>query len=100
MSADAGDVFTVAYYQSADGQLRGARLTHQNITAGVAAIRSLIPISNVISSLDTIVSAHSLSTPFGRAVAYTALYENTSFATLKSAKVYRLSGELQILTSF
>ncbi|ETW85453.1 hypothetical protein HETIRDRAFT_407493 [Heterobasidion irregulare TC 32-1] len=42
-----------------------------------------------MSALDTLVSAHSLSTAFGRTVAYTALYEGTSFATLSSTTLYK-----------
>ena len=82
-----GDVITVSYFEMAAGQLQGVQLTHENITAGVAAIRALLPIANTISSLDTIISAHSLGTPFGRAIAYTALYEGASFVTLESASL-------------
>jgi long-chain acyl-CoA synthetase len=64
------------------------QLTHQNFTAGVAATRSLVPVSNALSPLDTIVSAHSLSTPYGRTIAYTALFEGTNFATLQSTKLF------------
>ncbi len=68
--------------------MQGAQLTHENITAGVAATRALLPASHALSPLDTIVSAHSLSTAFGRAIAYTAIFEGTSFATLQSAKLF------------
>ena len=47
----------------------------------------MLPLSGAISPLDTIVSAHSLSTAYGRAVAYTAIYEGTNFATLKSSQL-------------
>ena len=70
--------------------MRAAHLTHQNITAGVTAIRALLPASAPFSALDTVISAHSLSTAFGRTVAYTALYEGTSFTTLDSSKVFQL----------
>jgi long-chain acyl-CoA synthetase len=83
------DVFTVSYYRGANDQVRAVHLTHQNITAGVTAIRALLPPSAPLSALDTIISAHSLSTAFGRAVAYTALYEGTSFATLESSKLFK-----------
>ncbi|KAI0262959.1 acetyl-CoA synthetase-like protein [Gloeopeniophorella convolvens] len=86
---DPSDVFTVSFYSDAAGQLQGTQLTHENITAGVTAIRVLLPASAPLTSLDTIVSAHSLSTAFGRAIAYTALYEGTSFATLESSKLFR-----------
>ena len=65
------------------------QLTHQNLTAGVAATRALLPPSSALSPLDTIVSAFSLSTPYGRAVAYTALYEGTGFATVDSTKLIK-----------
>ncbi|KAI0086291.1 acetyl-CoA synthetase-like protein [Irpex rosettiformis] len=81
------DVFTVSFYTASSGKLRGAELTHQNVTAGVAAIRALFPTSGALSSLDTIISSHSLSTPYGRAVAYTAIFEGASFATVASSNV-------------
>ncbi|KAF9050711.1 hypothetical protein BDZ89DRAFT_1057149 [Hymenopellis radicata] len=82
------DVFTVSFFTGANGQMQGAQLTHENITAGVAATRALLPASHPLSPLDTIVSAHSLSTAFGRAIAYTAVFEGTSFATLQSTKLF------------
>jgi len=85
------DVFTVSFYRDADDQVRAAHLTHQNITAGVTAIRALLPPNVPLSALDTIISAHSLSTAFGRTIAYTALYDGTSFATLESSKVFTLA---------
>lgn len=59
------------------------------MTAGVAATRALLPLSYALSPLDTIVSAHSLSTAYGRAIAYTAIFEGTSLATLDSSKLFR-----------
>lgn len=82
------DVYTTSFFATKDGQVHGAELTHENFTAGVAAVRALLPLSNTISPLDTIVSSHSLSTAYGRAIAYTAIYEGTSFATLDSSKIY------------
>ncbi|KAH9056648.1 acetyl-CoA synthetase-like protein [Lactarius vividus] len=87
------DVFTVSFYRDTDDQVQAAHLTHQNITAGVTAIRALLPPNVPLSALDTIISAHSLSTAFGRTIAYTALYDGTSFATLGSSKVFKLSPE-------
>jgi long-chain acyl-CoA synthetase len=84
------DVFTVSFYASETGQLQGAHLTHANFTAGVAATRALLTVSNGISSLDTIASSHSLSTSFGRAIAYTAIFEGSSFATLDSTKLFHI----------
>ncbi|KAF8267856.1 acetyl-CoA synthetase-like protein [Lactarius quietus] len=89
------DVFTVSFYRDADDQVRAVHLTHQNITAGVTAIRALLPPNVPLSALDTIISAHSLSTAFGRTIAYTALYDGTSFATLESSKVFTLATDLE-----
>ncbi|KAI0270785.1 acetyl-CoA synthetase-like protein [Russula aff. rugulosa BPL654] len=83
------DVFTISFYQDTN-EVQAARFTHQNVTSGVTAIRALLPPATPLSALDTIVSAHSLSTAFGRSVAYTALYEGSSFATLESAKLFQL----------
>jgi len=85
---DPKTIYTVSFSESPSGQLQAVQLTHQNFTAGVAATRSLVPVSNALSPLDTIVSAHSLSTPYGRTVAYTALFEGTNFATLQSTKLF------------
>lgn len=51
------------------------------MTAGVAATRALFPMNTAITSADSVLSSHSLSTPFGRVIAYTALYESAHFAT-------------------
>ena len=85
------DVFSVSFFSTSDGQLRGTSLTHENITAGVTSTRALLPLSGAISPLDTIVSAHTMSSAFGRAVAYTALFEGTNFATLKSSQFFGAS---------
>lgn len=69
-------------------------MTHENLTAGVASARALLPLSGAISPLDTIVSGHSLSTAYGRAIAYTAVFEGTNFATLKSSNIINGSGKL------
>ncbi|KAF5387106.1 hypothetical protein D9615_001868 [Tricholomella constricta] len=82
------DVFTVSFFETETGHVQGAQLTHENMTAGVAAVRALFPMSHALSPLDTLVSAHSLSTSYGRSIAYTAIFEGTSFASLASSKVY------------
>lgn len=82
------DPFTLAFSEPSSGGLQGVRFTHSNFTSGVQAIRALFPPSIALSTLDTVVSGHSLSTPFGRAVAYTALYECTCFATCDSTRIY------------
>ncbi len=80
--------------------MQGAQLTHENITAGVAAIRALLPASHPLSPLDTIVSAHSLSTAYGRAIAYTAVFEGTSFATLHSSKLFTFGNSKSYIYHF
>jgi long-chain acyl-CoA synthetase len=59
------------------------------LTAGVAAVRALVPPQNPLTALDTVVSAHSLSTAYGRTIAYTALHEGASFGTLDGTKLYK-----------
>jgi len=82
------DVFTVSYSIITGGRVLVTRLTHENVVAGTAAIRGLLPVSHALSPLDTLASAFSLSSAYGRAVAYAAIYEGTSFATLPSSQVY------------
>lgn len=91
--SNASDVFSISFYESEPGLLQGAQLTHKNLTAGVAAVRALLPLSHAISPLDTLASSHSLSTAYGRAIAYTALFEGTSFATLASSELYHTEEE-------
>jgi len=88
IDAEPSDVFTVSFYESVSGHIHGAQLTHENITAGVFAVRALLPVSNPFSPLDTITSAHSMSTAYGRAIAYTAIYENTSFASIPTSEIF------------
>ncbi|GLB35348.1 putative AMP-binding enzyme [Lyophyllum shimeji] len=83
-----GDIFTVSFFETETGHVQGAQMTHENMTAGVAAIRALFPLTLALSPLDTLVSAHSLSTAYGRAVAYTAIFEGAGFATMASSKLY------------
>ncbi|KAI0747958.1 acetyl-CoA synthetase-like protein [Daedaleopsis nitida] len=102
---DINDVFTISFFETPTGGLDGVQLTHQNLTAGVAATRALLPTSSALSPLDTIVSAYPLSSPYGRSVAYTALFEGTGFATLDSTKLIKsddapsLSGLKDLRTS-
>ncbi|KAF9821700.1 hypothetical protein IEO21_00546 [Rhodonia placenta] len=86
---DPQDVFSVTFSSSLSGRLQAVQLTHENLTAGVAATRNLLPLSSAMSTLDTIVSAFPMSSPYGRAVAYTAVYEGTSFATLSSTELMK-----------
>jgi long-chain acyl-CoA synthetase len=87
-SPDVNDVFTIAFSKTPSGKgLQGVQFTQQNLTAGVAATRALLPVSSPLTPLDTIVSAFPLSTPYGRTIAYTALYEGTNLATLNSTRI-------------
>jgi hypothetical protein len=99
MLSDPQSTFTISFFKNPGGKLQAARLTHENITAGVAATRVLLPLSSSISHLDTIVSAHSLSTAYGRAIAYTALFEGCSFATTGSSRLVRGCGCIRLLSS-
>ncbi|KAK1232980.1 hypothetical protein PQX77_003894 [Marasmius sp. AFHP31] len=83
------DVFSISFFPNSSGELQAAQFTHENFTAGVAATRSLLPMAHSLTSLDTIASSHPLSTAYGRAIAYTAIFEGTSFATFESSKLYR-----------
>ncbi|TBU47951.1 acetyl-CoA synthetase-like protein [Dichomitus squalens] len=93
---DPNDVYSVSFFATPSGDLEGVQLTHLNLTAGVAATRALLPPSSAMSPLDTIVSAFPLSTPYGRAVAYTALFEGTGFATVDSTKLIKPEGSAAI----
>ncbi|KAG2146901.1 uncharacterized protein EDB93DRAFT_1147985 [Suillus bovinus] len=84
-----GSAYTVSFFETPSGGMRCVQLSHENFTSGVTAIRALFPATINISTLDTIVSGHSLSTPYGRAIAYAALFEGASFATLPSTSVFR-----------
>jgi len=76
------------------------QLSHENFTSGVTAIKTLFPAAINLSTLDTIVSGHSLSTPYGRAIAYVALYEGASFATLPSTNVFHDGGTYELKSMY
>ncbi|KAF8644958.1 hypothetical protein AX16_008161 [Volvariella volvacea WC 439] len=82
------DVFTVHLFRKSDGPIVGAQFTHENFTAGVAATRLILPASQPLTPLDTVVSAHPVSSPYGRSILYAAIFEGTSFASTKSAKLF------------
>lgn len=90
------DGYSISFFETVTGEIRGVHLTHENITAGVAAIRGVFPASHGISALDTITSAHSMSSAYGRAIAYTAVYEGTSFASIQGSDVFVEEGKSQI----
>lgn len=87
-----GSAYTVSFFETPSGEMQCVQLTHENFTSGVTAIKALFPPAINLSTLDTIVSSHSLSTPYGRAIAYTALFEGTSFATLPSTSIFHVDG--------
>lgn len=95
--SDVNHVFTIAFSKTPSGtSLQAVEFTQQNLTAGVASTRSLLPVSSPPTPLDTIVSAFSLSTPYGRTIAYTAVYEGTSFATLSSTRIFSENGDVRL----
>ncbi|KAG2061489.1 acetyl-CoA synthetase-like protein [Suillus hirtellus] len=83
-----GSAYTVSFFETPSGGVQCVQLSHENFTSGVTAIKALFPSTINISTLDTIVSSHSLSTPYGRAIAYAALFEGASFATLPSTGIF------------
>ena len=99
IAPEPSDVFTVSYFADSNGQIQGTQLTHQNVTAGVAAVHSLFPVSTLLSSLDTIVSSHSIGSAYGRAIVYTAIFEGTSFATVESSKLFRADEGMFVIQS-
>lgn len=94
--SEAGSAYTVSFFETPSGEMRCVQLSHENFTSGVTAIKALFPAAINISTLDTIVSSHSLSTPYGRAIAYAALFEGASFATLPSTGVFRDDGKFEL----
>ncbi|KAI6165643.1 hypothetical protein EDD17DRAFT_1793649 [Pisolithus thermaeus] len=85
------DLYMLAFFEAPSGRMQAVRFTHENMTFGVAAIRTLFPPSMALSGVDIIVSNHSLSTPYGLAIAYSALHENASFATIDSTRLYNVT---------
>ncbi|KAG8906712.1 NAD-dependent malic enzyme, mitochondrial [Tulasnella sp. 403] len=82
------DVYTVTFTEVDDHQPHGVQLTHLNLTAGVAVTQHIFPRGKPFAPRDSIVSCHSLTTPFGRSVAYTALLRGCSFTTLPSTSIF------------
>ncbi|KZT59819.1 acetyl-CoA synthetase-like protein [Calocera cornea HHB12733] len=90
VEATIDDVISVTFYgNAADGRPIGAEITHQNLTAGVTAVMNLFASGKSITATDTIISAFSLASPFGRAVAYAAVYNGAAFATVPSTALYK-----------
>lgn len=94
LSSESSDIFTVSFFPGENGQPHATQLTHENLTAGIAATESLLPATNGVTSLDTIISSHTLSSAYGRCIAYTAIYKGSSFATLENTRIFdRVHGE-------
>lgn len=60
---------------------------------------NLFPFLEPINEKDTVLSAFGLATPFGRSVAYTALYTGANFVTLPSTNTLREDGALAAVGS-
>lgn len=83
------DVFTVTFDGlDKDHTPKGVQLQHVNVTAGAAALQYIFPLAKTWSSADSILSCHSLATPFGRSLVYIALLRGCSFATTPAASPY------------
>lgn len=85
------DLLNISFSRGPSDELLATQFTHENLTAGVVAAHFLLPYQNALSATDSVVSAFALGTPFGRAVAYTALYQGASFTTLPSAHLIATS---------
>lgn len=75
---------TIGFYSVSNGVPQGTRLTHENVVAGVTATRVLPPLSDLLTPADSVFSAYSPSTPLGRAILYSALFEGAHFTTTQS----------------
>ncbi|KAI6108494.1 AMP-dependent synthetase/ligase [Pisolithus croceorrhizus] len=82
------DLYMLTFFEAPSGRMQAVQFTHENMTSGVAAIQALFPPSMALSSIDIIVSNHSLSTPYGLAIVYSTLHEGMSFVTIDSTRLY------------
>ncbi|KAG9055638.1 hypothetical protein FS842_001619 [Serendipita sp. 407] len=82
---NASDISSAHFYSLESGKLRGVQFTHQNVVAGAYAILNAFPTSTPWGEGDMIISAHSLSTPYGRSILYAALYSGANFTTFASS---------------
>lgn len=57
------------------------------MVAGANAAINIFPTSQPWSEKDSVISAHGLSTPYGRSILYAALYTGSHFTTLPSSCV-------------
>ncbi|KAF8320094.1 acetyl-CoA synthetase-like protein [Clavulina sp. PMI_390] len=80
---------TTSFYDEVDGVPVGVRLTHENLTAGPTSIRSFFTLTTPLAPSSTILSAFPLASAFGRAIAYTAVFEGCNFATLDSTSIVK-----------
>ncbi|KAF8334058.1 acetyl-CoA synthetase-like protein [Cantharellus anzutake] len=81
------DIFSTAYHGVTKETPTGVHITHMNLTSGPTAIRQFFTLTSPLSPASTVLSAFPLATPFGRAIAYTALLEGSNFATLASTSL-------------
>ncbi|KAI6110367.1 hypothetical protein EDD16DRAFT_1810153 [Pisolithus croceorrhizus] len=91
LSGSPNDSYMLTFFEAPSGRMQAVRFMHENMTFGVAAIQTLFPPSMALSSVDIIMSNHSLSTPYGLAIAYSALHENMSFVTIDSTRLYDIT---------
>jgi len=81
------ELFSTTYHGMKNEVPTGVHITHMNLTSGPTAIRQFFTLTTPLSPASTILSAFPLATPFGRAIAYTALLEGSNFATLDSTSL-------------
>jgi len=81
------DLFSTTYYAMTEEVPAGVHITHMNLTSGPTAIRQFFTLTTPLSPASTVLSAFPLATPFGRAIAYTALLEGSNFATFDSTSL-------------
>ena len=61
--------------------------------AGANATINIFPTSQPWSEKDSVISAHGLSTPYGRSILYAALYTGSHFTTLPSSCLLNHGGK-------
>jgi len=79
----AGSPWRTSHASGNDRRATGGHHIHkgfglQNLTAGPTSIRQFFTLTTPLGPNSTIYSAFPLASPFGRAIAYTALFEGKS----------------------
>lgn len=90
---DPSQLFTTAYHDRIRNTPVGVKISHQTLTAGPTAIRQFFTLSTPLSASSTVLSAFPLTSPFGRAVLYTAVMEGASFGTVESTSLFKAPEE-------